>query len=213
MIRLCGVLLLLTMCVSIPALAQSPQSAVTPAAAPAPAATNPFGAPTSIVPHPLEKGDLEAFFDGIIPLQLERSDVAGATVLVMKDGKELLRKGYGFADVSKKKPVDPETTMFRLASISKLFTWISIMQLVEQGKLDLDTDVNTYLDFQIATAFGKPITLRNLMTHTGGFEEEVRDILITDPKNAIPLRQYLIENQPHRIFPPGEIPGYSNYGV
>jgi CubicO group peptidase (beta-lactamase class C family) len=211
MIRLRGVLTLMAMCISVSALAQSPQPAVAPAVAPA--ATNPASALPSVVPHPLEKADLEAFFDGIIPLQLERSDVAGATVLVMKDGKELLRKGYGFADVPKKKPVDPETTMFRLASISKLFTWISVMQLVEQGKLDLDADVNTYLDFQIAPAFGKPVTLRNLMTHTGGFEEEVRDILLTDPKKAIPLRQYLIENQPHRIFPPGEVPAYSNYGV
>jgi CubicO group peptidase (beta-lactamase class C family) len=213
MIRLRGVLAVMAMCSPISALAQSPQSAVVPAASPAPAAANSSGALTSIAPHSLERGDLEAFFDGIIPLQLERSDVAGATVLVMKDGKELLRKGYGFADVAKKKPVDPETTMFRLASISKLFTWISVMQLVEQGKLNLDADVNNYLDFQIASAFGKPVTLRNLMTHTGGFEEEVRDILVTDPKKAIPLRQYLIENQPHRIFPPGEVPAYSNYGV
>jgi CubicO group peptidase (beta-lactamase class C family) len=213
MIRLRGVLTLMAMCISVSALAQSPQSAVAQATAPAPAAANPPAALPSVAPHQLEKADLEAFFDGIIPLQLERSDVAGATVLVMKDGKELLRKSYGFADVTKKKPVDPETTMFRLASISKLFTWISVMQLMEQGKLDLDADVNTYLDFQIAPAFGKPITLRNLMTHTGGFEEEVRDILLTDPKKAIPLRQYLIENQPHRIFPPGEVPAYSNYGV
>jgi CubicO group peptidase (beta-lactamase class C family) len=213
MIRLRGVLTLMAMCISVSALAQSPQSAVAQATAPAPAAANPSVALPSVAPHQLEKADLEAFFDGIIPLQLERSDVAGATVLVMKDGKELLRKSYGFADVTKKKPVDPETTMFRLASISKLFTWISVMQLMEQGKLDLDADVNTYLDFQIAPAFGKPITLRNLMTHTGGFEEEVRDILLTDPKKAIPLRQYLIENQPHRIFPPGEVPAYSNYGV
>jgi CubicO group peptidase (beta-lactamase class C family) len=213
MVRLRGVLTLMAMCISVSALAQSPQSAVAQATAPAPAAANPSAALPSVAPHQLEKADLEAFFDGIIPLQLERSDVAGATVLVMKDGKELLRKSYGFADVTKKKPVDPETTMFRLASISKLFTWISVMQLMEQGKLDLDADVNTYLDFQIAPAFGKPITLRNLMTHTGGFEEEVRDILLTDPKKAIPLRQYLIENQPHRIFPPGEVPAYSNYGV
>jgi CubicO group peptidase (beta-lactamase class C family) len=213
MIRLRGVLTLMAMCISVSALAQSPQYAVAQATAPAPAAANPSAALPSVAPHQLEKADLEAFFDGIIPLQLERSDVAGATVLVMKDGKELLRKSYGFADVTKKKPVDSETTMFRLASISKLFTWISVMQLMEQGKLDLDADVNTYLDFQIAPAFGKPITLRNLMTHTGGFEEEVRDILLTDPKKAIPLRQYLIENQPHRIFPPGEVPAYSNYGV
>jgi CubicO group peptidase (beta-lactamase class C family) len=213
MIRLRGVLTVMAMFFSIPALAQSSQSAVAPAAAPTPAAANPSGALNSIPPHSLEKADLEAFFDGIIPLQLERSDIAGAIVLVMKDGKEVLKKGYGFADVLKKKPVDPETTMFRLASISKLFTWISVMQLVEHGRLDLDADLNTYLDFQIAPAFGKPTTLRNLMTHTGGFEEEVRDILLTDPKKAIPLRQYLMENQPHRLFPPGEVPAYSNYGV
>ena len=96
---------------------------------------------------------LTAFFDGILPLQLERSDIAGASVLVMKDGNVLLQKGYGYADVKSKKPVDPNSTIFRLASISKLFTWVSVMQLVEQGKLNLDTDVNQYLDFQIRPAF------------------------------------------------------------
>src|SRR5216684_3897268 len=196
MVRLRGALLFVAMCASISALAQSPQSAVAPKPASATASEKPTAANPPSAPHALERADLEAFFDGVIPLQLERSDVAGATVLVMKDGKDLLRKGYGFSDVSKKKPVDPETTMFRLASISKLFTWISVMQLAEQGKLDIDADVNQYLDFQIAPAFGKPITLRNLMTHTGGFEEEIRDILLTDPKKATPLREFLMGNQP-----------------
>jgi CubicO group peptidase (beta-lactamase class C family) len=109
--------------------------------------------------------------------------------------------------------VDPEQTIFRLASISKLFTWISVMQLQEQGKLDLDADVNNYLDFRIRPAFGKPITLRNLMTHTGGFEEEVRNILLIKSKKTLTLRDFLIENQPQRLFAPGTIPGYSNYGV
>jgi CubicO group peptidase (beta-lactamase class C family) len=213
MVRLRGLILATMMCGSISLQAQSLQPSVAPKSASADVAgKTPDTSPAS-TPHALEKADLEAFFDGIVPLQLERSDVAGATVLVMKDGKELLKKGYGFVDVAKKKAVDPETSMFRLASISKLFTWISAMQLVEQGKLDLDTDVNKYLDFQIAPAFGKPITLRNLMTHTGGFEEEIRDILLTDPKKATPLREFLIVNQPHRIFPPGEVPAYSNYGV
>ena len=153
------------------------------------------------------------FFDGIIQMQLERSDIAGASVLVMKDGNVLLQKGYGYADEKKKTPVDPVTTIFRLASISKLFTWVSVMQLEEQGKLDLDTDVNRYLDFQIRPAFGQPITLRNLMTHTGGFEEESRDIIITDPKFKVSLRDFLIANQPMRLFPPGKVPAYSNYGV
>ena len=168
---------------------------------------------TPAAPHTLERADLEAFFDGIVSLQLERSDVAGATVLVMKDGEVLLQKGYGYADWNKKRPVDPQATIFRLASISKLFTWVSVMQLVEQGKLNLDTDVNQYLDFQIAPAFGKPITLRNLMTHTGGFEEMIRDLIVVNPKNNPTLRDFLIENQPRRMYPPGEISAYSNYGV
>ena len=163
--------------------------------------------------HALEKADVEAFFDGLVPLQMERSDVAGATVLVMKDGKELLKKGYGYSDVKKKSAVDPDTSMFRLASISKLFTWVSVMQLAEQGKLDIDADVNKYLDFEIKPAFGKPVTLRNLMTHTGGFEEVVHDIIFVDPKQAHSLRDFLIANQPRRMYPPGEIPAYSNYGV
>jgi CubicO group peptidase (beta-lactamase class C family) len=163
--------------------------------------------------HTLEPGDLEAFFDGVVPLQLERGDIAGASVLVMQDGKVLLAKGYGYADVKAKKAVDPSTSMFRLASISKLFTWVAVMQLEEQGKLDLDTDVNRYLDFQIEPAFNKPITLRNLMTHTGGFEEETNETIIIDPKLAVPLRDYMIANQPKRLFPPGEVPAYSNYGA
>jgi CubicO group peptidase (beta-lactamase class C family) len=163
--------------------------------------------------YPLEKADVEAFFDGILPLQLERSDIAGATVLVMRDGNVLLEKGYGYADAKAKKPVDPNATIFRLASISKLFTWVSVMQLEEQGKLNLDTDINQYLDFQIRPAFNKPITLRNLMTHTGGFEEVLNDIIVLDPKQAVSLRDDLIQNQPKRLFPPGQIPAYSNYGV
>ncbi len=212
MIRLLALLLAAIACAAS-AHAHPPQTAVAPKPAPALAEAKP---PTPVpppLPHALEKADLEAFFDGIVPLQLERSDAAGATVLVRKDGKELLKKGYGFSDIAKKKPVDPDSTIFRLASISKLFTWVSVMQLVEQGKLDLDADVNKYLDFQIAPAFGKPVTLRNLMTHTAGFEEVIRDILLTDPKKAAPLRDFLIENQPRRMFPPGEVPAYSNYGV
>jgi CubicO group peptidase (beta-lactamase class C family) len=170
-------------------------------------------AATPTAAHPLETADITAFFDGILPLQLERSDIAGASVLVMQNGNVLLEKGYGFADVKARKPVDPSTTIFRLASISKLFTWVSVMQLEEQGKLDLDTDVNRYLDFQIRPAFSKPVTLRNLMTHTGGFEETIDNIIVIDPKKAVTLRDELVNNQPMRLFPPGEVPAYSNYGV
>src|SRR3984885_8452265 len=178
------------------------------AASPSPAAEAPSSAA-----HSLNQADLEAFFAGIIPLQLERSDVAGATMLVMKDGETLLQKGYGFSDLKTKRAVDPVSTMFRLASISKLFTWTAVMQLAEQGQLDLDGGVDRYLDFQIRPSFSKPITLRNLMTHTGGFEEEGRDVIVTNPKQAVTLRDFLIRNQPERLFAPGTVPAYSNYGV
>ena len=169
--------------------------------------------PRAAAGHTLEAHDLEGFFDGIFPLQLERSDIAGASVLVMQDGKVLLEKGYGVADEKTQRPVDATTTIFRLASISKLFTWISVMQLEEQGRLNIDEDVNKYLDFEIRPAFGKPITLRNLMTHTGGFEDELRDMILTDPKQTVSLRDFLVHNQPHRLFAPGTVPAYSNYGV
>ncbi len=131
--------------IASPAQSATPTSSLQPTAA----------SPTTAAPggHPLDSADLEAFFDGILPLQLERSDIAGATVLVMKDGNVLLEKGYGYADLKSKRPVDPNTTIFRLASISKLFTWVAVMQLEEAGKLNLDTDVNRYLDFQIRPAF------------------------------------------------------------
>jgi CubicO group peptidase (beta-lactamase class C family) len=215
MIRLRILFLLPAMSILAPALAAPPQVPVPQKSASplAPLESQQTSATPPPATHPLEKADLEAFFDGLVPLQMERSDVAGATVLVMKDGKELLKKGYGYSDVTKKSPVDPDITLFRLASISKLFTWVSVMQLSEQGKLDIDADVNKYLDFQIAPAFNKPVTLRNLMTHTGGFEEVVHDIIFVDPKKAHSLRDFMIQNQPRRIYPPGEIPAYSNYGV
>lgn len=197
--------------VPVPATPAVPQKAQVQAAAPVPATAPAPAAPQQ--GHDLTPADLGAFFDGIFPLQLERSDIAGASVLVMQNGNVLLEKGYGYADLKKKETVDPATTMFRLASISKLFTWISIMQLEEQGKVNLDTDVNQYLDFRIRPAFGRPVTLRNLMTHTAGFEEFSADILLTNPKNAPTLREDLIANQPMRLFPPGQIPAYSNYGV
>jgi len=156
--------------------------------------------------------DVEAFLDGLVPLQLKRDDIAGATVSVVKDGKVLFAKGYGYADVEKKKTVSAQDTLFRPGSISKLFTWTSIMQLYEQGKLDLDRDINDYLDFKIPEAFGKPITLKNVMTHTPGFEEQVKD-LFTVGNSKPDLGQYLKTHIPGRVYPPGTVPAYSNYAT
>jgi len=176
------------------------------APAPEPSPTSPNGV------HEMSAADVESFLDGLVPLQLKQSDIAGATISVVKDGKVLFAKGYGYADVQKKQPVSPQDTLFRPGSISKLFTWTAIMQLFEQGKLDLDRDVNDYLDFKIPDAFGKPITLKNIMTHTPGFEEQVKDLFTTTPVSPN-LGDYLKKHIPGRIYPPGTVPAYSNYAT
>src|SRR5262245_12167635 len=163
--------------------------------------------------HELTVADVHAFLDGFVPMQLERENIAGAAVLVVKDGAIFFAKGYGYSDVEKKVPVTVDATLFRPGSISKLFTWTAVMQLVEQGKLDLDRDVNEYLDFKIPAKFGKPITLRNIMTHTPGFEEQIKDLINEEGAPIATLRQHLVEHMPERIFPPGTTPAYSNYGA
>jgi CubicO group peptidase (beta-lactamase class C family) len=172
-----------------------------------PAASAPLAAP------PLTKADLEPWLDGYFPYALKRADIAGAVVVVVKDGQVVLAKGYGYADVAKKTPVDPATTLFRPGSISKLFTWTAVMQLVEAGKLDLDRDINAYLDFRVPPRDGKPITLRQLMTHTPGFEEHDKALIVADPAKVMPLSVWEKTQLPRRIFPPGEVPAYSNYGA
>jgi CubicO group peptidase (beta-lactamase class C family) len=169
--------------------------------------------PTAVGSHELTQADLEAFLDGLMPAQLEREDIAGAVVSVVKGGHVLFAKGYGFSDLAKRKAVSPTETLFRPGSISKLFTWTSVMQQVEQGKLNLDQDVNTYLDFKIPPAFGKPITLRNIMTHTAGFEETAKELFVADAQKMRPLDEYLKQHIPGRIFPPGVTPAYSNYAT
>jgi CubicO group peptidase (beta-lactamase class C family) len=161
----------------------------------------------------LTAADLETFLDGLMPLQLGRADISGAVVAVVKDNKLLFAKGYGYSDYKKKVPVSPETTLFRPGSISKLFTWTSVMQLVEQGKLDLDRDVNTYIDFKVPATFGKPTTLRDIMTHRPGLEETIKDLFVGSEKDLRPIAQYLPAHLPKQIYPPGTIPAYSNYAT
>jgi CubicO group peptidase (beta-lactamase class C family) len=165
----------------------------------------------STAPPALTADDLGTFFDGFVPFAIQRGDIAGGVIVVVKDGSVLFARGYGYADLKNRTPVSPSDTLFRPGSTSKLFTWTAVMQLVEQGKLDLDADVNKYIDFTIPPYEGKPITLRDLMTHTAGFEEVARGLL---PKTAdeVNLEKYLKTHLPDRIFPPGEIVAYSNYG-
>src|SRR5688572_29926986 len=161
----------------------------------------------------LTAADAAAFLDGMLPSGMAMGDIAGATVAIVKDDAVLLTRAYGFADVEKRIPVDSTQTLFRPASISKLFTWTAVMQQVEAGKLDLDADINEYLDFKIEGYGGQPIKLRHLLTHTAGFEESLLDLLVDDVNKIKPLEKALKDSIPARIYPPGSTPAYSNYGA
>ncbi|USI78225.1 serine hydrolase [Sphingopyxis sp. USTB-05] len=206
-IRSCA-MLVAAMLVGVMAPAVSPSAAQT--------ATKPqtkLRGPSPLPAPAMVKSDVDAWLDGYMPYALLRGDAAGAVVVVVKDGKVLTQRGFGYADVGTRRRVDPETTLFRQASVSKLITWTAVMQLVEQGKIDLDRDINTYLDFRIPPFGGKPVTMRNLMTHTGGFDEVQRGLNSYDPKKIPSLGDALKRQVPYRIYAPGTTPAYSNYGT
>ncbi|TWI69219.1 CubicO group peptidase (beta-lactamase class C family) [Pseudoduganella lurida] len=193
------------------------QQAVQPeAVVPGPAVAAPAG--PAMVPAPrgkegLTKDDVDSWLDGYMPYALNTGVIPGAVVVVVKDGQILTARGFGYADVEHRTPVDPERTLFRPGSVSKLVTWTAVMQQVERGKLDLDTDVNKYLDFTIPALDGAPITLRQIMTHTAGFEEAAKEIIDYLPAKTPKLGALLKAWVPHRIYPAGTTPAYSNYAT
>ncbi|WP_223262794.1 serine hydrolase domain-containing protein [Sphingobium sp. SCG-1] len=148
-----------------------------------------------------------------MPYALRAADVPGAVVVIVKDGHILSARGFGYADPEADLAVNPEKTLFRVGSISKLFTWTAVMQLVEQGKLDLDQDVNAYIDFQIPDFKGRPLTLRKIMTHTTGFDDVLKGIVFYDPRFHLSLSDYVKKRLPRRVDAPGSTPAYSNYAV
>jgi CubicO group peptidase (beta-lactamase class C family) len=118
----------------------------------------------------MDDDHLRAFFDTLIPRQLADHHIPGAVVTVVKDVRIVYAQGYGSADIATQVPVVAELTLVNIGSCGKLGTWTAVMQLVEQGKLDPQADVNTYLDFPIPATYPAPITLAHLLTHTARFE-------------------------------------------
>lgn len=182
---------------------------------PAPAAQSTAEAtpPASNTAHELNAPDVEAWLGGLMTYGLKSGDIAGAVVAVVKDGNVLFQSGYGYADVKSRKPMDPESVMTRIGSTSKLFTWTAVMQLVEQGKLDLHRNVDDYLDFKVSPPGGTPITLVDLMNHRGGFEEGLKDILTMAPHAVESTETYLKQHPRPLLFSAGTVPAYSNYGA
>lgn len=177
--------------------------------APAPPMPLPANLPATLTP-----AHLAAFFDGLITAQMQAHHIAGATVAVVRGDSVLFTKGYGLADRRARTPVRADATLFRVGSISKTFVWTAVMQLVAQGKLNLDADVNTYLkDVRVPATYPKPVTLAHLMTHTAGFEDQVIGLFARDPARLRPLGEVLKAELPARVRPPGEVASYSNHGT
>jgi CubicO group peptidase (beta-lactamase class C family) len=180
--------------------------------APAPARASAAQQATTIPPT-----QLEAFVDGVVRTGMADQHIAGVAVTVVQNGQVLLKKGYGFATMDPATPVDPDKTLFRLASISKTFTWIAVMKESEAGHLRLTAPVNLYLPEAVQVrdqGFKRPVLIRDLMTHTPGFEDRALGQLFEkDPARVRPLVDYLREERPRRVREPGQTPVYSNYGA
>ncbi|MGC9394217.1 MAG: serine hydrolase domain-containing protein [Anaerolineae bacterium] len=161
-----------------------------------------------------DPAEMEAFLDAFISTQLTEYQIPGAAVAVVVDGELFFAKGYGVTDSRSQTPVQADRTLFHAGSVTKLLTWTAVMQLVEQERLDLHADVNTYLtDFQIPATYPEPITLHHLLTHTPGFEDQLSNLFRFGPNDGLPLAEYVVRKLPARVYPPGEIIGYSNYSA
>lgn len=159
--------------------------------------------------------ELEAFVDDVMAERIGTT-TPGATVAIVSGDEPILTKGYGAADVDADVPVRADDTVFRVGSVGKLVTYTAVMQGVERGVLDLDTDVNSYLGDSAVTVpatYDDPVTLRHLGTHTAGFESTLDPGIVADSDALDSLEVLLTDQQPPRIRPPGELVGYSNYGA
>lgn len=153
--------------------------------------------------------------DGLIEARMGVYHAAGAAVAIVRDGRLVYAKGFGAADSDTGRPVDPFTTPFRVGSITKLFTHTAAMQLMEQGRLDLDADINSYLDgAPIEEAFGEPVTANAIMAHRPGFESPGLGFdFFAHPERAPSLKDFVADHQAKRVRAPGAATAYSNFGL
>jgi CubicO group peptidase (beta-lactamase class C family) len=161
----------------------------------------------------LDRADLQHFLNGVIQIEMTNQHVPGVVVTVVENGEIVFNKGYGYSDLSKGTPVSSDTTSFRVASVSKILTTVGALQMVDQGKLDLSRDVNNYLKlFQLQSNYDQPVTLTDLLTHTGGFDDLTVGETVSSRQEQIPLGPYLARRMPPRVLPPGRFYSYSNHG-
>ncbi|MBN1451655.1 MAG: serine hydrolase, partial [Anaerolineales bacterium] len=157
---------------------------------------------------------VEDFMDGFAAEYMPTLEVPGMAFVMVKDGAVFFSKGYGYADLENRVPFDPEQTIVRAGSIVKTITALALLQLSEQGKIDLDADVNQYLThFQIPDTFNEPITARQLLHYTAGLDSRFIGIRAKNADEVLPLAEYLARRLPTRTRPPGEIRAYNDHEI
>jgi CubicO group peptidase (beta-lactamase class C family) len=165
-----------------------------------------------VEPVVIDPVELQAFADTFFAEQMETLHIPGVTFIFVQGGEVVYARGYGYANLETVTSITVDSSVVRIGSISKPFVASAVMQLVEQGKLDLHTDINQYLTaFQLENTFPKPVTLAHLLTHTGGFLDPPY-VTYIDPQEVQPLGPFLAANMPSPTYLPGEVFNYSNYG-
>jgi CubicO group peptidase (beta-lactamase class C family) len=172
------------------------------------------GLPVSQPSGPTDPRDFEAFLDTYLAEQMKADHIPGVVFTMVKDGQVFFSKGYGYADLETQTPFDPEKTVLTTASLAKAFTAIGVLQLYEQGIVDLDADIRPYLtDFQLDTSFPDPLTFANLLTHTDGFQTRLIGVLGRSEDDLPPLGELLEAYMPTQIYPPGKYMTYSDFAA
>ncbi|WP_245947947.1 serine hydrolase [Paenibacillus sambharensis] len=179
----------------------------------APMAAFAAAAPPAAAAGPTDPKEVEAFADSFFETPEIKDKLTGAAFTVVAEGNVVLNKGYGYADVESRLPVKPDKTMFRMASVSKLFTATALMQLVEEGKVSLDDEVEKYLNgITFTNKTGKPLLIRHLLTHTTGFEFTDSVAVPSEQTGAdYSLEQFIKDARPDIVIAPGEAYRYDNY--
>ncbi|MGZ6027603.1 MAG: serine hydrolase domain-containing protein, partial [Caulobacteraceae bacterium] len=187
-----------------------------PQAAPATSAPSPES--STLAPgQPIPAATLEAFVDGVAAQAMARDHIAGAAVAVVQNGQVVLKKGYGVDRLSPDRAVDPDRTLFRLGGMTRVFTWVALMREIEAGRIRLDAPVNLYLPLKAQVhdqGYKRPVTIRDLLAHTEGFEDRAYGQLIEkNPQRIRTLETYLRQERPGRVRGAGDVPTVSSFGA
>lgn len=164
------------------------------------------------LPSGIQSDQLEEEIDSFV--REHEDTTAGMAVAVFDQSDELLKNYYGYVDKEKEIPVEADS-VFEWGSTTKLLVWVSVMQLYEQGKLDLKKDIRTYLPegFLTNLSYDTPVTMLNLMNHNAGFQEVYADLFVKDVSDISGLGDALKQHEPEQIYEPGTVTAYSNWGV